>query len=75
MFFCNVFNWDYICTTLTATTKNIYNDESFYYINSNQTGKISPIDNVEIKIAGTKPSIIYKISPVGIKIIVPHAGQ
>ena len=42
-------------------------------MNSNNTGNRSPIDNIEIQIAGTKLSINYKFSPIGREIVVPHA--
>ena len=53
--------------------QNLNNNASFYYNKSNQTGKISPVDNDEIQIIETKPSVNYKISPIVGDIVVPYA--
>ena len=39
------------------------------------TGKIPHIENDEIRIVGTKPSMHYIRSPIGREIVAPHAGQ
>ena len=43
----------------------IYNDASYYYNKSNQTGKKSPIEDNEIEIVGTRPVLIKIFSNIG----------
>ena len=57
------------------TKKTRYNDASYYDNKSNHYGKISPVNNDEIKIIGTRPALNKYYSPICREIVFTQAGQ